>query len=339
MGPTEILWRLEDGTFAERVPLASESRASKATDDPEIPPRTSTRTDSQRRHAALLAQLQSPSVRERRAACYEAEKHSHPEIVKALARSLARYPYPQYNADDNEFYCTVKGAAYALGRLQQPSTRRYLLEAMSWDERQPHIKGLFTWGTRARAGLNEAHTDFARAVIDDFDSGARAEPKLHRRFRKQVPSLISQLQNAFLTTGERMEACFALALANDRRAVPPLIKCLEQNDLEVRRTAAYALARIGDRSALGPLLNARKVARTMARQARSEFIGMTVVGATPADRLLTTVRSAIISLSPWRRVAHGLLFWTAMHTLFRGEDHECPESFLREDCILLLERF
>lgn len=277
MGPTEVLWRMENGRYAKHVALTSDTAAP------------STKTSSQEaKIEETVSKLSSSTVKERRDACYEAAAQPHPAVVKALIRVLAVYPYPQFNAGDNEFYCTVKGAAYALGCIQDVSTAGFLLEALGWDEDQPNLN-VYTWGTSARAGLKEAGTPFARSVINKYDSGTTVEPKLRRHFRKHIPTLVSKLQDASLPTGERMESCFALAMTKDARVLTPLIKALEASDIEVRRIAAFALAKIGDRSALGPLKQARKIARAQARQTRQQFIGMTVIGLTPTDGLVKTL--------------------------------------------------
>ena len=63
------------------------------------------------------------------------------------------------------------------------------------------------------------------------------------------------------TTGDEVDRCYAsrtLGVLGDANAIPTLVKCLRDDDIDVSMDAAYALGRIGNADAIPPLLESLK---------------------------------------------------------------------------------
>jgi HEAT repeat protein len=70
---------------------------------------------------------------------------------------------------------------------------------------------------------------------------------------RAVDPLIQSLLNENESLTFRRRVADTLAMIGDPRAIAPLIKTLNDNDVEMRWSAIQALADIGDRSAIEPL--------------------------------------------------------------------------------------
>ncbi len=104
--------------------------------------------------------------------------------------------------------------------------------------------------------LAQEITDQIRALKDPRTRGL-AVYELERRGKPAVKALLKALQHE--KHGLRMGAAEALGKIGDRRAVTPLIRCLQEDENDfVRAKAAEALGRIGNQRAINPLIRALK---------------------------------------------------------------------------------
>lgn len=129
--------------------------------------------------AGLIARLRSSEVGVRKAACYESVQYGGDKIVSELIQVLERDSIPELNKNEDVFQSARKGAAFALGKLSDPSSIQPLLTALQndsrWEVRNgtlirqdhgPHTNPeIPVFGTSVRGGLLEADTNFAKAVL------------------------------------------------------------------------------------------------------------------------------------------------------------------------------
>jgi hypothetical protein len=128
----------------------------------------------------LLEAVKSTDVGRRKEACYKSAALGGTEIVHALINALENDPGLQYNQREDLFQSSRKGAAFALGKLGDPSSAPTLVKALKndfpWEAKSgkpvqrldnPHRMdlGMPVFGTSVREGLKEADTEFARSVL------------------------------------------------------------------------------------------------------------------------------------------------------------------------------
>ena len=139
----------------------------------------------------LLDGIRSMDVGKRKAACYQSATVGGTEIVKALIEALEHDPGPQYNKAEDLFQSSRKGAAFGLGKLADPLSvpvlSRCLKNDSPWevkdgkaverrDNPRRHELGMPVFGTSVREGLEEAGTEFARAILAQTVSVAATLP-------------------------------------------------------------------------------------------------------------------------------------------------------------------
>jgi HEAT repeat protein len=116
---------------------------------------------------ATLEALSSNDVGDRRDACYASVDVGGPEVVAALIDTLERHPNLEYNGPRDIYQSSRKGAAYALGKLGDPSSTPVLLVALSKDDEvaASGARYPFFFGASVKEGLEEADTEFARDIL------------------------------------------------------------------------------------------------------------------------------------------------------------------------------
>lgn len=173
--------------------------------------------------------------------------------VKGLIRALKYYADVQSEAGK---------AARALGKTGDARAVNPLLEMAAREvNRDDYVQGTSTYSTPAMIAIGDIGAAALKPLIaaltarDLFTRMRAAEGLGWLRDARAVPSLLKALQDPH--PGMRRQAIHTLGQIGDAQAVEPLIQALSNKNVDW--VAAYALGRLGDRRAVEPLLKALAV--------------------------------------------------------------------------------
>jgi len=226
------------------------------------------------RRQDIIEALSSDDVAVRKAACYESVAVGGSEIVIALINTLERYPQIQYNEVSDVYQCSRKGAAYALGKLADPSSVPALLKALAEPEPSLPMGAPFAFGTSVRKGLEEADTEFSRKLLGSEENGPTIKnTSTGKAQNKRILELIAALEPDIQTgmdadiIGRSSEAASELSKFG-QPAVDPLIQALPRSSY-----AHFALGLIGGETAFHALCRELETSNWRRLQAAAKTLG------------------------------------------------------------------